>query len=1046
MRPLILTMQAFGPYAEKETIDFRKLNSHTMFVISGKTGSGKTTIFDGISYAIYGRASSEERTGSELRSDFANEDLPTEVSLLFTIRGKTYFIKRSPQQEKRKEKGEGFRLVNAKAALYAYDEKGEQKLLGSNVREVDEKIKEIMLIDSHQFRQIVMIPQGEFRKFLTSDSKEKEVILQRLFSTQIYKQIEEKLKEKTGELKRTVEKQMEMRTENLRKITVVHHEELAQLIKEEMVNDTVILPLLKEEIDWMDNELKQFSQQLKEKESEKKSLTQKIFEGGNLIKQFQTMKELKKTKESLEGQKEIFEQKEKEILLANKAALISKQEELCQRLRRELNESLQDLKLREQKMEQLTNLLLKREEVYKREKEREIERKEQLEKVHRLQQIKGEVESFSALQDEVKRLEQSLQMIKNQSQKAEENLKLAENKRKMLMEEKEKRAKTEIALLENKQQIQWLNQEIELVEKYVKQLGRLKKAELEFKKRKGLYEGKQSRLQEAKEKLFLLENRWIHGQATLLAATLQDGQPCPVCGSTEHPQPAMHSSEHIPSDEELQKVREEIAVMEKEVRNAESSFFEAQSAVNAFHTTLQEVAASIETFAHDFSESNLKPLQSELLDKRNNLLIEQQKLQQELKTLEKITDEINEIEKEFEKQKENTVQLQELLKERSIVFTEKNTRLTGVKERIPEELRSLDVFKRQLKLAIEREKEMQKQWEEAQKNLQETKQMLASQQAGFEAVKKHALEKEKELDKERVFFKEQMFSQGFTKYDEYAQAKKSEQQINQMEMEVRQYGEQLRSVTDRYYELYEQLKDVRVPNMDKLHAQMKEMDESIHKLNDDYTNLLFKRKGNVQIYEYVMKINESLKNLEEQYKLVGHLYDISRGQNALRITFERYVLAAFLDDILRAANGKLSKMTNGRYEMVRKTDRSKGNVQSGLELLVFDQYTGQTRHVKTLSGGESFKAALSLALGLAEVVQEYAGGVSLETMFIDEGFGTLDSESLEQAIEALIDIQSSGRLVGVISHVPELKERMDARLEVTATQKGSHTEFIIMNS
>ncbi|WML31631.1 SbcC/MukB-like Walker B domain-containing protein [Neobacillus sp. OS1-32] len=189
----------------------------------------------------------------------------------------------------------------------------------------------------------------------------------------------------------------------------------------------------------------------------------------------------------------------------------------------------------------------------------------------------------------------------------------------------------------------------------------------------------------------------------------------------------------------------------------------------------------------------------------------------------------------------------------------------------------------------------------------------------------------------------------------------------------------------------------------------------------------------------------SMKLLEERYKLIGHLYEITKGQNIFRITFERYVLAAFLDDILREANVRLRKMTSGRFQLLRKTDRAKGNAQSGLDLLVFDQYTGQERHVKTLSGGESFKASLSLALGLADVVQNYAGGVSLETMFIDEGFGTLDPESLDQAIEALLDIQNGGRLVGIISHVPELKERIDARLEVIAGQTGSRTEFVFTN-
>src|SRR5579875_1718393 len=204
MRPLKLTMKAFGPYAETKIIDFTALGNRTMFVISGKTGSGKTTIFDAISYAIYGKASGEDRNGPELRSQFAREDLLTEVSLDFSLRNKVYSITRSPQQLKKKEKGEGYTQVGAKAELYILDNQGEKKLLASKVNDVEEKIKEIMLMDANQFRQIIMIPQGEFRKLLTSDSKDKEQILQRLFHTQAYKLIEEKLKEEATELKSSV--------------------------------------------------------------------------------------------------------------------------------------------------------------------------------------------------------------------------------------------------------------------------------------------------------------------------------------------------------------------------------------------------------------------------------------------------------------------------------------------------------------------------------------------------------------------------------------------------------------------------------------------------------------------------------------------------------------------------------------------------------------------------------------------------------------------------------------------------------------------------
>lgn len=202
MRPLKLTMQAFGPYAHKEVIDFTVLGNRTMFVISGKTGSGKTTIFDGISYAIYGKASGEDRNGQELRSQFADDSLLTEVSFEFKLKEKRYLIIRSPQQEKKKERGDGFTTIGAKAELFTFDEDGKELLVASSVRDVDEKVKEIMQIDSNQFRQILMIPQGEFRRLLTSDSKEKENILQRLFHTEMYKRIEERLKEQAQGLKK----------------------------------------------------------------------------------------------------------------------------------------------------------------------------------------------------------------------------------------------------------------------------------------------------------------------------------------------------------------------------------------------------------------------------------------------------------------------------------------------------------------------------------------------------------------------------------------------------------------------------------------------------------------------------------------------------------------------------------------------------------------------------------------------------------------------------------------------------------------------------
>lgn len=294
-------------------------------------------------------------------------------------------------------------------------------------------------------------------------------------------------------------------------------------------------------------------------------------------------------------------------------------------------------------------------------------------------------------------------------------------------------------------------------------------------------------------------------------------------------------------------------------------------------------------------------------------------------------------------------------------------------------------------------------------------------------------------------FRTKMAEQGFKEYVSYHESKKSDGELQRLRQEVRFHHEEYRSVSDRFEELTKYLTGIKEPDISSLNAAFEEIKKGIQLVQDRHTSLFVRKNENEQTVMKIERINNEIKSLEEKYQLIGHLSEMTKGQNTYRITFERYVLASFLDDILREANGRLAKMTSGRYALSRKEDRSKGNAQSGLELLVFDQYTGQERHVKTLSGGESFKAALSLALGLADIVQQYAGGVSLETMFIDEGFGTLDPESLDQAVESLIDIQSSGRLVGIISHVPELKERIDARLEVVATKSGSRTEFQFLN-
>jgi len=1045
MRPLKLTMQAFGPYAAKEEIDFTKLGSRTMFVISGKTGAGKTTIFDGISYAIYGKASGEDRNGSDLRSQFASSDLLTEVELEFSLRNKSYLIKRSPQQEKKKDRGEGYTTIGARAELYLADETGKYQILASNVRDVDVKIKEIMLIDSNQFRQILMIPQGEFRKLLTSDSKEKEMILQRLFHTEIYKRVEDKLKEEATELKNAVERQTNDRKQTLSRIQATLHEELKLTLQEDPANDVKILPLLKEEIELLASELSQLQVQAELKEAQKDKIQQQLFEGEAIMKQLYAREELKKRKLELEGQKQTIEEKEESINLAQKAAVLTNLEELCHRLKRELDDAITNQKAISAKKMTLTSSHAQWEIRLQQEKEKEPERQAQLNRVNLLKQIEEDVRSLSILSEEVNRLHKWLHESVQAKENSEKRIQVIEQAVQSLQAEKKQLEEEQVTYLENERKMDKLEYVYEKIEKCERQYESYVQAKNDCKHKTGLFEQAQSRYEDSVSLVQELEHKWLQGQAAILAEKLNSGEECPVCGSLHHPNPASNDKGDIPSEDDLKAAKKYRSELEAEKREAESGLIKAQSAEKALEESVKELSLSIANERGDFSLDELDLVKNTVWAEKQQLHERQTHLQQQKKRLEGIGKELEKYGLEIKQMNEQLITITEKVNRLTIQFTEKNTVLSQMKEKIPERLQTIPAFEHEWQRAVQQYEESVERFEQVKASYQQTNEMLLSETARYEEAEKQAAEAEQKLKVERDRFKTQMEEQGFKGYTAYERAKKTEQEMKQLQEDVRYYHEEYRSVKDRFEELDKVLSGIKEPDLAGLNNALDKIKSDIVTLQNRSNQMVIRKAEDEQIAEKIDRINSEIKSLEQKYDLIGHLYEMAKGQNESRITFERYVLAAFLDDILDEANERLKKMTSGRYELYRKTDRSKGNVQSGLELLVLDQYTGQERHVKTLSGGESFKASLSLALGLAAIVQQYAGGVSLETMFIDEGFGTLDPESLDQSIEALIDIQSSGRLVGIISHVPELKERIDARLEVVATKNGSTTEFHFLN-
>ena len=1040
MKPLQLVMQAFGPYAGRETIDFRSLGNRTMFVISGKTGSGKTTIFDGISYAIYGKASGEDRSPTELRSQFANDDHVTEVELIFSLRGKSYRIWRSPQQDKKKARGDGYTTINARSELYVYDEDGKEQLLGANVREVDEKIKELIQLDANQFRQILMIPQGEFRKLLTSDSKDKELILQRLFHTELYKTIQEKLKVEADDLRKSVESSIEERTRELLRIHFEENEELQSLLLENPLNDHRILQLLSPQIEEMEVKEKELQQKYEKVQEQRDVLQKELVEAKGLVEQYDLQEKLRSQKESLLTLKPEMEAIDRDILLAQRASRLVQQDEYCHKLNRNLNELKGQLAVLTQEKQAISEKLMAAKETLIEEEKRENHRDEASKRVTELENMEKDIDSLNTLMkdtNEVKgRYEKHQEIVTKQTEKMaflQEGIKVREKS----IEEGEK---GQVDLFQLEKNLQEKLSLFDQMNEMQKMHHRLNHIQIQREKRKDQYSQLHKLMQDASETLAFLEGKWNSAQAALLARGLSDHDPCPVCGSEHHPKPA-HEVDSLPSEEDLKMAKGKLQELEREEK-------EMSMAIAQDETKMESIQEQIEDIFKKICEKDKEIIRGENEDTLLKMTKEIDSLKQAISAKQKEVEQVKAMREEVRKGREKLEELegsrgknQETLQELNTLFHTKNTTLEKVKESIPDELRTKTQFLQVLQGEKQGLKELKASFERAQKQYYELKNLDSVKESQVKDKETHIEKVQFDMKTEREAFLSLLTEQGFSHYKAFQEAKKSESEIMVLQEKVKKFGEDLRSVSDRLSDIEKLLKDKQMPDVKGIEENITGVTEKLKVVNDELNRVMTNKKENVLILSRVTAINEGIKHLESSYQVVGHLAEVARGQNANRITFERYVLASFLEDILQVANERLIKMTSGRYQLIRKSDRSKGNVQSGLELLVFDQYTGQERHVKTLSGGESFKASLALALGLADVVQQYAGGVSLETMFIDEGFGTLDPESLDHAIEALMDIQSSGRLVGLISHVPELKERIDARLEVISSQSGSRTEF-----
>ena len=388
--------------------------------------------------------------------------------------------------------------------------------------------------------------------------------------------------------------------------------------------------------------------------------------------------------------------------------------------------------------------------------------------------------------------------------------------------------------------------------------------------------------------------------------------------------------------------------------------------------------------------------------------------------------------------------MEELNKKYTNTFAElkgKEETLKALEKDVPEDIRSLSELNARIKEKEIIILEYTKRLKEVQEKVNNTKNIIVSQEAKLTELEKLIIELEEEINNNKDKMLSKINEYEFSGYEEYSNIKQYISQGEKIDNEVKKYNENFKSLKDRRSYLKQKTEGLSYLEIDSMENEIAIKKSEIEELQNKSKEIYSVESTNSSILKEIKLIRNEFEAKEEEYKVVGELANLANGKKSPYITFERFVLASYFQEIIDAANLRLSKMTGERFILRRKEDKSKGNSQQGLELEVFDNYTGKSRHVKTLSGGESFKASLSLALGLSDVVQANAGGISLETMFIDEGFGTLDSESLDNAINSLLELQRGGRLVGIISHVPELRERIESQLEIIASQEGSTTKF-----
>ena len=1020
MRPIRLSIQAFGPYAGTQLLDFSELGDRSFFLIHGPTGSGKTSLLDAICFALYGEASGggTGRQPEQLRSDHADAKIPTEVKFDFSLGEDLYRIHRIPKQQRPKKKGGGFTMQEQEATLWKRTGCGPEEEgapLADGWNDVKLYVEDLMGFKCDQFRQVVLLPQGQFQKLLLDPSVKREEILEKLFKTERFSEIESVLKKSAAVVKSKGEALNIRRAENLRQSAVATPVEL-QARRDEM--EMQVLAAKAEVL--RTAEVKRASQE-------------------GLASAKEIAVKLKQRDDAAIGLRRLAERQEAFILkqtehdLAVKAASLADAEQALTQREKESQTAEKQRVVKEKNHQTAAAEKLQADEIHTARTAEEGIRQKGIQTKSQLDEMAIKMRDLVRAQEEVDRAAKKLMAKEGDYRRAFDTVGKGrielEANRQLLGKMETVGSQLSAATMEAEASKSAVDQRKKLDETRIV----LAKIQAEYEKQKetGLI-GRQ-KLANAEREYEGLQAAWIRGQASILAVSLREDQPCPVCGSTHHPRPA-HEGDAFPNQQAIEDKQATIKVLRSDTDAIGQVVNTLEIRLNTANTTAglqQESLGELAMTAWD----ELRRRHAQAEDRR--------------KKAEAAGKECAHLKSQIEIQATALLTCERMLADTeastAIAKTEKATADTVFIERqssIPEALRTPGALEMETRRVQAKLKEMLEAWETAQKRAGDASLRAGTAIAEWNVAVESAKTANDIAVSLRRDFEQRRLNEGFATARAFIEARKTRAEIAGLDEEIRQYHIDRMTAKNRAEQTSKEAEGLIAPDLASLDKANHEAEAGQIAALKRETNLIAELKKIDDWLKTLRDLDSELAELGARYQTIGQLSDAANGQNAQRLSFQRFVLGVFLDEVLAAASHRLRIMSNGRFTLQRARDPA-GRGGSGLDIEVADTYTSTSRPVSTLSGGECFLASLALALGLADVVQSHAGGIRLDTIFVDEGFGTLDPEALELAIAALRDLQQGGRLVGIISHVAELKELIPARLEVMPDRRGSNAKFVL---